>query len=194
MNILYVRSGSEKWVHDRNLPPMDAAHKEELVFINKSLSALSLCVKALKTKKGAHIPFRNSTLTRILQSSLDGKGYTGFIVTCSPLAQYVDETISTMRFADSLKCITIAPKVKNSMSESTFTPHREYYEQKLHRMRQEVNELKQQLQHAEMRERRKVAATKESVKLREENLRLRTLLKSSEKKLAEERFVLFFTF
>ena len=41
--------------------------------INKSLSALGNVINALtETKSGAHVPYRDSKLTRILQESLGG--------------------------------------------------------------------------------------------------------------------------
>ena len=43
---------------------------EETKSINKSLSALGDVIAALKQKKQAHIPYRNSKLTHYLQDSL----------------------------------------------------------------------------------------------------------------------------
>jgi kinesin family protein 18/19 len=40
--------------------------------INKSLLALGNCITALADKKGSHVPFRDSKLTRILKEGLSG--------------------------------------------------------------------------------------------------------------------------
>lgn len=49
---------------------------KETININKSLSALADVIGALgqgQGRDGGHVPYRNSTLTRLLQSSLSGK-------------------------------------------------------------------------------------------------------------------------
>lgn len=70
---------------------------QEAKLINKSLSALGNVIKALSEKKN-FIPYRNSKLTRILQSSIGGNSKTCFILTCSSTASDVAETLSTLRF------------------------------------------------------------------------------------------------
>lgn len=46
---------------------------KETININKSLSALADVIGALgQGRDGGHVPYRNSTLTRLLQSSLSG--------------------------------------------------------------------------------------------------------------------------
>lgn len=40
--------------------------------INKSLLALGNCITALAERKGTHVPFRDSKLTRILKEGLSG--------------------------------------------------------------------------------------------------------------------------
>jgi Kinesin motor domain len=52
---------------------------------------------------GGHIPYRDSKLTRLLQDSLGGNTRTRLIVTLSPSQDCLDETISTLRFADRAK-------------------------------------------------------------------------------------------
>lgn len=53
-------------------PPIRAS--QEGSSINKSLSALGNCIRALSDKKnkGQHVPFRDSVLTWLLKSSLGG--------------------------------------------------------------------------------------------------------------------------
>lgn len=47
---------------------------KETININKSLSALADVIGALgQGQAGGHVPYRNSTLTRLLQTSLSGE-------------------------------------------------------------------------------------------------------------------------
>lgn len=73
--------------------------------INKSLSTLGNCIKALTAKSKTHIPFRDSKLTRLLQDSLGGNTKTTLVVACSPHPDNAEETISTLKFAQRAKTI-----------------------------------------------------------------------------------------
>ena len=86
----------------------------EMTNINVSLYTLGRVIAALSTpiSKGdgraersrlPHIPYRDSKLTRLLQDSLGGNTRTRIIATLSPAHQCLDETISTLRFADRAK-------------------------------------------------------------------------------------------
>jgi kinesin family protein 5 len=77
---------------------------EEAKKINQSLSALGQVIKALSDGK-AHIPYRDSKLTRILQEALGGNSKTSLIVACSPHLDNIEETISTLKFAERAKTI-----------------------------------------------------------------------------------------
>jgi hypothetical protein len=46
------------------------------------------------------VPFRESKLTRLLQNSLGGNTQTYLIATVSPVIENIEETISTLKFAD----------------------------------------------------------------------------------------------
>ena len=49
------------------------------------MTSLGKVIKALtESKPGAHIPYRESKLTRILQESLGGNAKTTLVITCSP--------------------------------------------------------------------------------------------------------------
>lgn len=68
-------------------------------------------INALTDGHSKHIPYRSSTLTRILQDSLGGNSKTSLIVTCSPSYYNLLETASTLRFGQRAKCIKNTPKV-----------------------------------------------------------------------------------
>ncbi|XP_064405609.1 kinesin-like protein klp-20 [Halichondria panicea] len=76
--------------------------------INKSLSALGNVINALADlrKKGQHIPYRDSKLTRILEESLGGNCLTVMLAMVSPADYNYAETFSTLQFANRAKNIT----------------------------------------------------------------------------------------
>ena len=87
----------------------------ETKYINLSLSFLEQVIIALNEKeKGnrSHIPYRNSLMTTILKDSLGGNCKTILIANVSSDIHYIDETMSTMRFA--LRCA----KVQNEISKN----------------------------------------------------------------------------
>ncbi|KAL7949754.1 P-loop containing nucleoside triphosphate hydrolase protein [Trichoderma barbatum] len=74
--------------------------------INKSLLALGGCINALCDRRGkAHVPYRNSKLTRLLKFSLGGNCKTVMIVCVSPSSAHYDETQNTLRYANRAKNI-----------------------------------------------------------------------------------------
>eukprot|EP00747_Dinoflagellata_sp_TGD_P066318 gnl/TRDRNA2_/TRDRNA2_154749_c0_seq1.p1 gnl/TRDRNA2_/TRDRNA2_154749_c0~~gnl/TRDRNA2_/TRDRNA2_154749_c0_seq1.p1 ORF type:complete len:1034 (-),score=214.84 gnl/TRDRNA2_/TRDRNA2_154749_c0_seq1:274-3291(-) len=84
--------------------------------INQSLSALGLIIKELsehqikQAKKGGAatkqaLPFRSSKLTFLLKDSLAGNSRTFMLAAISPAMDNVEETLSTLRFASSVKKI-----------------------------------------------------------------------------------------
>lgn len=66
--------------------------------INKSLSCLSTVIMALRAGQ-AHIPYRNSKLTHLLQHSLGGDCKTLLICNVNPLHTNAHESLCTLRFA-----------------------------------------------------------------------------------------------
>jgi len=67
--------------------------------INQSLLTLGRVITALRDNSG-RIPYRDSKLTRILQESLGGRCKTVIIATISPAPGAVEETISTLTYAE----------------------------------------------------------------------------------------------
>lgn len=64
------------------------------------------------------MPYRDSKLTRLLQSSLGGNAKTHLLLTCSSSEHHVDETLSTLRFGARAKRIVNAPHVNNDKPTS----------------------------------------------------------------------------
>ncbi|XP_049524954.1 kinesin-like protein KIF28 [Dermacentor silvarum] len=78
----------------------------EGIAINQSLSCLGNCVHALAEKaKGTNVkvPYRESTLTRLLMTALGGNSKTIMLATISPSDVNYEETLSTLRYAERTK-------------------------------------------------------------------------------------------
>ncbi|KAF6984610.1 hypothetical protein CFC21_002589 [Triticum aestivum] len=84
---------------------------KEAKFINKSLSALGDVIAALASKN-AHIPYRNSKLTHLLQSSLGGDCKTLMFVQISPSSTDSGETLCSLNFASRVRAIEHGPARK----------------------------------------------------------------------------------
>jgi len=89
---------------------------EEAKNINKSLTMLGRVITALTDGKSAHIPYRDSKLTRILQDSLGGNSKTCLIVTASPSMYNASETLSTCRFGVRAKSIKNNAKINKQVT------------------------------------------------------------------------------
>ncbi|KAF4988956.1 hypothetical protein FGRMN_9429 [Fusarium graminum] len=89
------------------------ARLKEGAEINRSLSTLGRVIAALadlstggkKKKGGGQVPYRDSILTWLLKDSLGGNSMTAMIAAVSPADINFDETLSTLRYADSAKRI-----------------------------------------------------------------------------------------
>ncbi|XP_066321558.1 kinesin-like protein KIN-14D [Miscanthus floridulus] len=72
---------------------------KEAQHINKSLAALGDVIFSL-SQKNAHVPYRNSKLTQVLQTSLGGHAKTLMFVQVNPDVSSYTETLSTLKFAE----------------------------------------------------------------------------------------------
>ncbi|XP_042870598.1 kinesin-like protein KIF14 isoform X2 [Penaeus japonicus] len=81
---------------------------KEGVCINKSLLTLGKVITALAESAGRRrpfIPYRESVLTYLLKESLGGNSRTAMIATISPSNIHVEETLSTLRYAQQARKI-----------------------------------------------------------------------------------------
>ena len=86
--------------------------------INTSLLTLSRIIKSLASGNQAHLGFRDSKLTRLLQESLTGKTRTALIACATPSAHYVEETKSTLLFAQRAKTVKTCAEVNEILDDA----------------------------------------------------------------------------
>ena len=91
-----------------------ASRERERMNINRSLLSLGRvisCLKEQSEKKNSsmRIPYRDSKLTRILQESLGGRCKTVIIATLSPSITAIEESVSTLNYAQSANGIVNKP-------------------------------------------------------------------------------------
>lgn len=80
-------------------------------YINKSLLTLGTVIHKLSEGRAAHVPFRDSKLTRLLQPSLSGSGAkVAIICTVTPASAQAEETNNTLKFAQRAKRVRCNPE------------------------------------------------------------------------------------
>uniref|UniRef100_A0A1J3JNI7 Kinesin-like protein n=1 Tax=Noccaea caerulescens TaxID=107243 RepID=A0A1J3JNI7_NOCCA len=106
---------------------------KEGIHINRGLFALGNVISALgdekKRKEGAHVPYRDSKLTRLLQDSLGGNSKTVMIACISPADINAEETLNTLKYANRARNIQNKPVANKDLIGS------------------EVQKMRQQLQY-----------------------------------------------
>merc|ERR1719265_160562 len=82
--------------------------------INGSLSVLGQVISKLAggaERKGVHVPFRQSKLTYLLMDALSGNSVTTMAANVSPAQSEWEESLGTLRFAESVKKVRTKPQV-----------------------------------------------------------------------------------
>ena len=98
-------AGSERL--DRSGATGEAA--KETMAINKSLSTLSR-VFVSKATGAAHVPFKDSKLTHLMEPCLSGQGKTLMVVNVGPEADNAQETLCSLRFASQVNQCDVGGK------------------------------------------------------------------------------------
>ncbi|KAE8297821.1 Kinesin-like protein KIFC3 [Larimichthys crocea] len=104
----------------------EGSRLREAQCINKSLSALGDVINALRSKH-AHVPFRNSRLTYLLQDSLSGDSKTlmmvqvrlMMMVQVSPLPSNLSESVCSLKFAQRVRSVELAASSRKHENSST---------------------------------------------------------------------------
>eukprot|EP00468_Gymnochlora_sp_CCMP2014_P004470 CAMPEP_0167756870 /NCGR_PEP_ID=MMETSP0110_2-20121227/9618_1 /TAXON_ID=629695 /ORGANISM="Gymnochlora sp., Strain CCMP2014" /LENGTH=1114 /DNA_ID=CAMNT_0007643013 /DNA_START=30 /DNA_END=3374 /DNA_ORIENTATION=- len=109
---------------------------KESTSINQSLSTLANVISALAQNKKTFIPYRNSSLTKLLKDALGGSASTLMFANINPCGRNAPETVSTLRYASRAKKIKNKPKVQIYLDPKNAM---------MAKMRDEIERLKQML-------------------------------------------------
>lgn len=108
-------AGSER-IKNTGVAPNEGRLKEG-ISINSGLTALGKVISQLSTTHpGAHVSYRDSKLTRVLQDSLGGKAITFLIACITTENYYVSETINTLSYAQRARAIQVTPEIQQADS------------------------------------------------------------------------------
>ncbi|XP_028775061.1 kinesin-like protein KIN-7E, chloroplastic, partial [Neltuma alba] len=113
--------------------------RKEGSYINKSLLTLGTVISKLTDGKATHIPYRDSKLTRLLQSSLSGHGQISLICTVTPASSSSEETHNTLKFASRSKHVEIKASQNKIIDEKSLIKK---YQKEIHDLKQELQQLK----------------------------------------------------
>jgi centromeric protein E len=107
--------------------------------INKSLLTLGTVISKLTDTKAAHIPYRDSKLTRLLQSTLSGHGRVSLICTITPASSTSEETHNTLKFAQRCKHVEIKASRNKIMDEKSLIKK---YQKEISCLQEELTQLR----------------------------------------------------
>ncbi|KAJ6825404.1 kinesin-like protein KIN-7D, chloroplastic isoform X1 [Iris pallida] len=113
--------------------------RKEGSYINKSLLTLGTVIAKLSDGKATHIPYRDSKLTRLLQSSLSGQGRVSLICTVTPSSSNSEETHNTLKFAHRAKHIEIQASQNKIVDEKSLIKK---YQNEIRSLKEELEQLK----------------------------------------------------
>ncbi|KAL4596212.1 hypothetical protein ACB092_12G148100 [Castanea dentata] len=113
--------------------------RKEGSYINKSLLTLGTVISKLTDEKATHIPYRDSKLTRLLQSSLSGHGRISLICTVTPASSNSEETHNTLKFAHRSKRVEIKASQNKIIDEKSLIKK---YQKEISSLKQELQQLK----------------------------------------------------
>ncbi|KAJ9181209.1 hypothetical protein P3X46_009362 [Hevea brasiliensis] len=108
-------------------------------YINKSLLTLGTVISKLTDGRASHIPYRDSKLTRLLQSSLSGHGRVSLICTVTPSSGSSEETHNTLKFAHRAKHIEIQAAQNKIIDEKSLIKK---YQNEIRTLKEELEQLK----------------------------------------------------
>ncbi|GAM90066.1 hypothetical protein ANO11243_081060 [Dothideomycetidae sp. 11243] len=114
---------------------------KEGISINAGLASLGKVIAQLSSRThGAHVSYRDSKLTRMLQDSLGGNAITYMIACINPAEFHLSESLNTVHYAQRARAIQSKPEIQQSLSESDKVAQ-------IERLKVEVAFLRSQISH-----------------------------------------------
>ncbi|KAK2746944.1 hypothetical protein FQN57_002516 [Myotisia sp. PD_48] len=124
---------------------------KEGISINAGLASLGKVISQLSSRQsGAHVSYRDSKLTRLLQDSLGGNAITYMIACVTPPEFHLSETLNTVQYAQRARAIQSKPRIQQISDESD-------KQAVIDRLKAEVAFLRQQIRNSEGGDRRNTA-------------------------------------
>ncbi|GAD93175.1 conserved hypothetical protein [Paecilomyces variotii No. 5] len=142
----------------------------EGISINAGLASLGKVISQLSSRQsGAHVSYRDSKLTRLLQDSLGGNAITYMIACVTPAEFHLSETLNTVQYAQRARAIQSKPRIQQVADESD-------KQAVIDRLKAEVAFLRQQIRNSEANDRRSAAPAERSERQNEREIELQNHL------------------
>ncbi|KAL2011054.1 hypothetical protein VTN00DRAFT_3772 [Thermoascus crustaceus] len=142
----------------------------EGIAINAGLASLGKVISQLSSRQsGAHVSYRDSKLTRLLQDSLGGNAITYMIACVTPAEFHLSETLNTVQYAQRARAIQSKPRIQQVADESD-------KQAVIDRLKAEVAFLRQQIRNSEGTERKSAASQERAERPNEREMELQNQL------------------
>lgn len=179
-----MSGNSENWITvDSKLHFVDLAGSERLkntqaqgerakegISINAGLASLGKVISQLSSRSaGAHVSYRDSKLTRLLQDSLGGNAITYMIACVNPAEFHLSETLNTVQYAQRARAIQIKPQIQQVHDDSD-------KQAVIERLRAEVQFLRDQIRLSERTDRKKANPQERAERQQEREIELHNQL------------------
>ena len=120
--------------------------------INKSLLALANCINALSenssSSKQGNVKFRDSKLTHLLRSSLEGNCSLIMIANINPSHKTFEDSHNTLKYANRAKNIKVDPTVTDQVKDCTWVEREARLRDENMALKSQISQLQQLLQQA----------------------------------------------
>ena len=127
---------------------MEGVKKGQAIAINESLSVFGRVIRALGDKQG-HIPYRDSILTKLIKSTLEGNNSISLIINiCSDLI-HLAESKSSLEFGRQVKRVQ---KRNNTANDCSSVESKESIQSRIHLLKQQLLDLESKNQHEHVNE------------------------------------------
>ncbi|KAK8166946.1 kinesin family protein-like protein [Phyllosticta citrichinensis] len=142
---------------------------KEGISINAGLAALGKVISQLSSRSGAHVSYRDSKLTRLLQDSLGGNAITYMVACVNPAEFHISETLNTVQYAQRARAIQSKPKIQQTSEDGD-------KQAIIDRLRAEVSFLRDQIRLSERTDRKSKLAQERAERNTEREMELQNQL------------------